>query len=73
MLGFLFGMRRRYYGICKIWRIHDYAEHKVIKIWNITKMLGLLRKKSIKICRDTDIFHIWNLTIKRASIPQKAL
>ena len=32
MLGFLFGMRRRYYGIYKIWRIHDYAEHKVIKI-----------------------------------------
>jgi len=32
MLGFLFGMRRRYYGICKIWRIHENAEHKVIKI-----------------------------------------
>ena len=25
-------MRRRYYGICKIWRIHENAEHKVIKI-----------------------------------------
>ncbi len=58
MLGFLFDMRRRYYGIYKIWRIYDYAEHKVIKIWNITKMLGLFRKKSMKTCQKTQTFFI---------------
>ena len=71
MLGFLFDMRRRYYGICKIWRIHENAEHKFIKIWNITKMLGLFRKKPMKIWRNTDIFHIWNLTTKRPQSPKR--